>query len=244
MQNIDTEKSLIIFTDGSSLGNPGPGGWGALLIQKQIGEIIELGGSKEKTTNNEMELAAILSALSYALDNSNTIHLFTDSQYGINGITKWIHGWKKNGWKTKNGDDVKNAFYFKNIDSLLGERGRNTVHFHHVAGHVGIPGNERVDDIARELAEGKNVELFRGRLEDYSINNILSLDFEVSEKKKKDTKGKKAYSYLSLIDNDLEIHSTWAECENRVRGRKAKFKKAISKDHEQEILVEWGIENK
>lgn len=241
MNNIDTEKSLIIFTDGSSLGNPGPGGWGAVLIQKQIGEVVELGGSKEKTTNNEMELAAILSALTYAMNNSNIIHLFTDSQYAINGITSWIYGWKKNGWKTKNGDDVKNAFYFKNIDLLLEERGRDKVHFHHVAGHVGIPGNERVDDIARELAEGKNVELFRGKFEDYTISNILSLNFELSEKKKKDTKGKKAYSYLSLIDGILEIHNTWAECEARVKGQKAKFKKAISKEHEQEILSEWGI---
>ncbi len=244
MNTIDREKSLIIFTDGSSLGNPGPGGWGALLIQKQIGETIELGGSKEVTTNNEMELTAILSALAYAMNNTNTIHIFTDSQYGINGITKWVHGWKKNGWKTKGGGEVKNSFYFKNIDSLLEERGRDTVHFHHVAGHVGIAGNERVDDIARGLAEGQNVELFRGRLDEYPIPNILSFDFEEGVKQKKDAKGKKAYSYLSLIDGVLERHSTWAECEARVKGKKAQFKKALSKEHEHKILKEWGLEDK
>ncbi len=241
MNNIDIEKSLIIFTDGSSLGNPGPGGWGAVLIQKQIGEVIELGGSKQATTNNEMELTAILSALTYAINNRNIIHIFTDSQYGINGITKWINGWKNNNWKTKNGDDVKNNFYFKNIDSLLEERGRNTVHFHHVAGHIGIAGNERVDSIARDLAEGKDIPLFRGQFENYPIQNILSFDFEITDKKKRDSKSKKAYSYLSLIDNVLERHTTWIECESRVKGKKAKFKKALSKEHEQEIIEEWGL---
>ncbi len=241
MNTIDTEKSLIIFTDGSSLGNPGSGGWGALLIQKQIGEVIELGGSKEKTTNNEMELSAILSALTYAMNNTNTVHLFTDSQYAINGITSWVAGWKKNGWKTKTGEDVKNSFYFKNIDSLLEERGRGSVHFHHVAGHAGIAGNERVDDIARGLAEGKDIKLFRGRLEDYPIKDILSFNYEENAQQKKDAKGKKAYSYLSLVDGMLERHSTWAECEARVTGKKAQFKKALSKKHEAEIIKEWGL---
>ena len=91
--NIDFEKSLVAFTDGSSLGNPGPGGWGAALVAKRLDEVVELGGSSPKTTNNEMELSAIVGVLSYAVNNTDPLHIFTDSQYAINGITNWIHEW-------------------------------------------------------------------------------------------------------------------------------------------------------
>src|SRR5690606_27151483 len=108
MNNTEMENSLIIFTDGSSLGNPGPGGYGALIVYPKLDEIVELGGSKPMTTNNEMELSAIIAALSYAINSSTTIHIYTDSQYAINGITAWMHGWAKNGWKTKTGEEIKN----------------------------------------------------------------------------------------------------------------------------------------
>ena len=107
METLDKENSVIIFTDGSSLGNPGNGGWGALLIYKKMDEVIELGGSKPETTNNAMELTAIVSALSYTLHNTASIHLFTDSQYAINGITKWMYGWAKNGWQNTEKEDIK-----------------------------------------------------------------------------------------------------------------------------------------
>lgn len=241
MNKEDLEKSLIAFTDGSSLGNPGPGGWGAVLISPRLSEIIELGGSKQKTTNNEMELEAIVSILAYASNNTDPLHIFTDSQYAINGITKWVQGWSKNGWKTKGGDEVKNLFQWKTMYSLVEERGAETIKWHHVHGHVGVPGNERVDDVARWFAEGRDVPLYRGNIETYNIKDILSFDFDVEKKEKKSTKGKKAYSYLSLIDGELQTHSTWPECEARVKGKKAKFKKAISAEHEKEILEEWGL---
>ncbi len=242
MNKKDLENSLIAFTDGSSLGNPGPGGWGAILISPKIGEVVELGGSKTKTTNNEMELEAIVATLTYAMNNSEELHIFTDSQYAINGITQWVHNWVRNGWKTKDGNTVKNLFQWKTIYELVNERGTQRVHWHHVAGHVGIPGNERVDDIARGFAEGNNIPLFRGNIKDYPIKDILSFDFNESAKAKKDGKGKKAYSYLSLVDGELQRHETWAQCEARVKGKKAKFKKALSPEHEQEILKEWGIQ--
>lgn len=235
------EKSLVAFTDGSSLGNPGPGGWGAVLVSPRMEEIIELGGMKPQTTNNEMELTALVAVLTYAVNNTEPLHIFTDSQYAINGITKWINGWRQNGWKTKNGDPVKNMFYFKTMDELINERGINTVHFHHVKAHVGIPGNERVDDIARWFAEGQDVALYRGNMQDYDIKDILSFEYNEQEDKKRSSKGKSAYSYLSLIDGELQKHKTWAECEARVSGKKARFKKALSAEHEQEILEEWGL---
>ena len=122
MNKNDYEKTLVAFTDGSSLGNPGPGGWGAVLISPTFDEVIELGGSSAKTTNNEMELTAIVSVLTYAVNNTLPLHIFTDSQYAINGITKWVAGWIKNGWKTKAGDPVKNMFLFKTMHELVTER--------------------------------------------------------------------------------------------------------------------------
>ncbi|MFT7328286.1 MAG: ribonuclease HI [Crocinitomicaceae bacterium] len=242
--NKELENSLLIFTDGSSLGNPGPGGWGAILTYPRLDEIIELGGSKIKTTNNEMELTAIISALTYALNSTSQAHIFTDSQYAINGATKWMYGWSKNGWKTKTGEDIKNKSIWQTMHSLVEEKGADTITWQHVKGHVGIPGNERVDDIARELAEGIDVQLYRGTLSDYSIKDILDLDLieNATEQAKEDKKkGGKAYLYLSLIDGVLMKHKTWPECESRVTGKKAKFKKALSEHHEQEILKEWGL---
>jgi len=239
------ENSLLIFTDGSSLGNPGPGGWGAILAYPKLDEVIELGGSKVTPTNNEMELTAIVSALSYSLHSSSHTHIFTDSQYAINGVTQWMYNWSKNGWKTKDKEDIKNKSIWQTLYSLVEEKGKDNITWQHVRGHVGIPGNERVDDIARELAEGINVELYRGTLSGYSIKDLLDIDLienatkEASTSKKKNGK---AYSYLSLINGELMRHSTWSECENRVKGKNAKFKKALSASHEQEILKEWGLQ--
>jgi ribonuclease HI len=91
------KKSLVIFTDGSSLGNPGPGGYGCVTVFQQLDEVVELGGNKTKTTNNEMELSAVIAGLSHTIFNTADVEIFTDSSYVINGITKWIHGWEKNG---------------------------------------------------------------------------------------------------------------------------------------------------
>ncbi len=237
------ENSLIIFTDGSSLGNPGPGGWGALLAYPKLDELIELGGTKLTTTNNEMELTAIVSALSYAVNSSTHIHLYTDSQYAINGVTKWMYGWAHNGWKTKSGEDVKNKELFQSLYSLIGDRGKDNITWHHVRGHVGVPANERVDDIARLLAEGTNVKMYRGKISEYPTPNILSLPSKAEQEavaKKKKSSGK-AYSYLAIVNGQFAEFDTWAECQQYVTGRQAKFKKATSEEHRSEIMAEWGI---
>lgn len=241
--NTEHENSLIVFTDGSSLGNPGPGGWGALLAFPRLDELVELGGTKLTTTNNEMELTAIVSALSYAINSSSHLYIYTDSQYAINGITKWMYGWARNGWQTQAKEDIKNKEIWQSLYSLVTDRGKDTMTLQHVRGHVGVPGNERVDDIARLLAEGTNVKLYRGTISDYPEKNILKIPKMEDQKKAAAGKksGGKAYSYLSLVDNELHRHDTWPECEARVKGKKAKFKKALSKDHEAEILAEWGI---
>ena len=139
-----TGNVVDAFTDGACSGNPGPGGWGVLL--RWNGTEKELKGGEPDTTNNRMELLAAISALE-AMKRPVPIRLHTDSQYVKNGITTWIHGWKKNGWKTASKDPVKNEDLWRRLDDLVA---RHTVEFHWVKGHAGHVENERADQLARE----------------------------------------------------------------------------------------------
>jgi ribonuclease HI len=136
-------KHVEIFTDGACSGNPGPGGWGAILRFK--GAVKELSGGEAETTNNRMELKAAISALS-ALKEPVTVDLYTDSNYVREGISGWIEGWKRNGWKTSAKKPVKNAELWQALDEA---RRRHKVTWHWVKGHVGHPENERADELAR-----------------------------------------------------------------------------------------------
>ncbi|MBY6189098.1 ribonuclease HI [Microbulbifer agarilyticus] len=135
-------KQVTIYTDGACRGNPGPGGWGVLLMSGEAEK--ELCGGESMTTNNRMELMAAIQALQ-ALNQHCRVDLHTDSQYVRQGITGWIHNWKKNGWKTANKKPVKNADLWQELDSAIGE---HDVHWHWVKGHAGDPGNERADALA------------------------------------------------------------------------------------------------
>lgn len=135
---------VTIYTDGACSGNPGPGGWGAILISGTHRK--ELSGGEALTTNNRMELLAAISALE-ALKRSSHVDLHTDSEYVRNGISNWIHGWKKKGWKTAANKPVKNAELWQQLDTA---RHRHEVHWHWVKGHAGHPENERADELARE----------------------------------------------------------------------------------------------
>ena len=247
MQQFSAEqfsKSLVIFTDGSSLGNPGPGGYGCVLVFPQLNEVIELGGNKIKTTNNEMELSAVVAALSHSIFNTSDVSIFTDSSYVINGITKWIFGWEKNNWQTKDKNDVANKYVWEQLIKLVRERQANAiVSWNLLPGHVGVVGNERCDEIATSFAAGKPVKLFRGKLSDYG-RDILNFKIDESLKKEKSEKRSRsnapAHSYLSLVDGVAMRHATWSETESRVKGKKAKFKKALSAQDEMDILGEWG----
>lgn len=141
---------VSIWTDGACSGNPGPGGWGALLRFKDAEK--ELFGGEEETTNNRMELTAAIQALE-ALTKPCRVDLSTDSQYVKGGITGWIHGWKKNGWKTANKKPVKNAELWMALDEACA---RHEVTWHWVKGHAGHAENERADELARRgMAEFK-----------------------------------------------------------------------------------------
>lgn len=140
-------KQVEIFTDGSCLGNPGPGGYGTVMRYKQHEK--ELSGGFHMTTNNRMELLAAIIGLS-SLKESCQVDLTTDSQYVRQGITQWIHNWKKRGWKTAEKKPVKNADLWQRLDT---ETQRHQVSWHWVKGHAGHPENERCDDLARAAAE-------------------------------------------------------------------------------------------
>ncbi len=237
------DDSLVIWSDGSSLGNPGPGGYGVIIASKKFGEVIELGGSKPTTTNNEMEVTAIVAALSYAVHNSESVHIFTDSSYLINGAQSWMYGWKRNNWCKADGEEIKNRYLWESLYGLVTERGRANIFWHHVPSHIGIPGNERVDTIARGFAGGDTIELFRGKLEDYSVREVFTFPL-INESSDAPTKKKSsstpAYSYLSEVDGVIRRHQSWASCEALVRGKKARFKKATSQQDEVAILASWG----
>ena len=131
-----------LFTDGACRGNPGPGGWGAVL--RYNGNEKELFGGEPQTTNNRMELMAVISGLE-ALKRQCTVDVVTDSQYVKNGITQWIHNWKRNGWRTANKKPVKNDDLWRRLDEAVA---RHQVRWHWVKGHSGHPENERADRLA------------------------------------------------------------------------------------------------
>jgi ribonuclease HI len=138
------DGTVVVYTDGACSGNPGPGGWGAILIWGEHRR--ELNGGEAETTNNRMELIAAIEALE-ALKRPCRVALHTDSSYLRDGISKWIHGWKRNGWKTADRKPVKNAELWQRLDAASG---RHEVTWHWVKGHAGHPENERADELARE----------------------------------------------------------------------------------------------
>ena len=139
-------KNVEIFTDGACKGNPGPGGWGAILRYKGVEK--EISGGEANTTNNRMELTAVIKALEL-LKETCAVTLYTDSQYLKNGITKWVAGWKRRGWKKADGQPVLNQGYWVELDKLYNS---HDVTFHWVKGHVGVELNERCDQLAKAQA--------------------------------------------------------------------------------------------
>jgi len=235
-------NNIVIFSDGSSRGNPGPGGWGAIVAFG--GKVAELGGRENHTTNNRMELLGAirgLSSLGSSASKLGEIIVNTDSSYVINGITKWVYGWQKNGWKNSAKEDVVNRDLW---EELIKASSNKKIKWNYVGGHIGIAGNERCDEIATSFADNLKTNLFEGKLSNYKIDLKETKGSSVKSKTKSGNKGT-AYSYLSLVNGVLNIDKTWAECEKRAKGIKggAKYRKACSPDEEKEILKEWKVKN-
>lgn len=140
---LENQYDFVVYTDGACRGNPGPGGWGAFFAHGDT-ESNEIFGGEPHTTNNKMELTAAIEALKLLPDGSSIL-LYTDSEYVKNGITQWIIGWKRKGWKTSARKPVKNVELWKALDS---ESARLSVEWRWVKGHVGDPGNEKADELA------------------------------------------------------------------------------------------------
>jgi len=268
------QQTHLIFTDGSSLGNgsslgkPGPGGWAAVILLQNSGDqgrIFELGGGEKKTTNNRMELTALIEGLARIKEEKGDVSIYLDSSYVHKGATQWSHAWKKNDWKTKGKKDVENRDLWETLLSLLDERKElGHLTWEHIPGHSGIAGNERADVIATGFArlcasprlpehrsqsggqaKDDDVELFEGELGDYTVDILnTAVNEKVAEKRSASRAHSraKAYSYLSLVNGEVMRHSTWADCERRVKGKASvKYKKALSPEDESVILKNWGV---
>ncbi len=220
----------VLFCDGACLGNPGPGGWGA--VYRCDGDVKEMGGKDLETTNNRMELAAALEGLKALQGKSKAVRIYTDSQYLVRGMTEWLQSWKRKSWKSSiNKGDVKNQDLWKALDQVAASFSQ--LEWRHVDGHSGIPGNERCDEIAVEFAKGNRPQLFYGKASEYAIS------LEVIPKAK--SRKIEPY-YLSLIHGKTFKDKTWKECESRVRGQAgARYKKISNLQEEEEILKKWGI---
>ncbi|MES2202984.1 MAG: ribonuclease HI [Patescibacteria group bacterium] len=231
----------VIFCDGASKGNPGLGGWGAVVLAG--GHVQELGGAEAHTTNNRMELTAALNALRYvAPKGPASVVVYTDSNYVINGISKWVHGWKKKGWLTKEKKEVLNRDLWEQLHTAALSLGA-LIDWRYVGGHVGVAGNERVDAIASDFAVNKHVELYSGPSSTYTVNlaNIGVDDVKKQSKSKSSERSKaKAYSYISEVGGVVMVHRAWEECKARVQGKKARFKKSLSAEDEKAIVAQFS----
>lgn len=234
-------KRWVVYTDGACSGNPGPGGFGCVITDGA--SVVEVGGHSRETTNNRMELQALLEALKFLQDRSpEEVQIYTDSVYVIRGATQWIWGWSKRSWRNSEGKDVLNQDLWKEYLTLAISLSKKKLKFHYCRGHQGTPGNERCDEIAVDFSKRHRPSLFAGSIEDYSVEILPPPPPQKLPEMKSQTKVSKAYSYLSVINGKLVRHNDWKSCESRVKGQSgAKFKKAANLEEERQILRSWGL---
>ena|SRR3990167_5395715 len=154
---------IRIYTDGSSKGNPGPGGWAAVIFYNS--KVREIAGREDNTTNNRMEMVAVIESLKSTKEGEN-IEIYSDSEYLIKGITMWVHSWQKNNWRTKAKDPVLNQDLW---ELLIEETEKRKVEWNKVVGHSGHTLNERCDEIATTMADGKKIDLYNGKESKYKF---------------------------------------------------------------------------
>lgn len=236
------KKELVIYTDGASRGNPGPGGWGAVILVD--GYAMEVAGSAKKATNNQMELQAVLEVLSDsgARAHKGSVSVLSDSAYVVNGLNSWVYGWEKKGWVTMAKTPVENKAIWQELLVLLKEYG-DRLTIAKVKGHGGELYNERCDELAVAAALGKKEKHFKGSQKEYDafLKEIGTTAKKANPKKKKKDTGP-AYSYVSLVDGKVYIDKTWTACEKRVKGKKgAKYQKVFSKIEETELVQDYTL---
>lgn len=237
------ENETIIYTDGACSGNPGSGGWAAVILFPD-GHLEELGGGEKNTTNNRMEISAAIAALEASRNAgiAGKIRIYTDSSLLLNGITKWIWGWLRRNWKTSQETDVANRDLWERLWRLVSPL-RGKLEWIHVKGHAGHDVNERCDRIAVSYSKNAPLKLYKGP----AIGCGYSLlppeeepDTDSVAKSAPRPKNEKDKFYISLVDGQFMRHNTWAECEKQVKGKRgARFKKVYSDEEARECLQEW-----
>jgi ribonuclease HI len=230
---------ITIFTDGSARGNPGPG---AIVATDDM--VVELGGREGHTTNNRMELQAVIAGIQFVSENvfrtghTEEIVVHTDSAYVLNGSTRWVYGWQKNNWKTSQKDDVINRDLWGEMLEVISHK---IIRWELLKGHSGIPANERCDVIATSYADENPVVLYTGSRERYGVNLVIKKDIQQTGEHK--SRSKKAYSYVSKVGGVIQTHKTWEECKTRVTGVSgARYQKSVSPENEEEIIALFGSE--
>ncbi len=253
-------KTLTIYTDGASRGNPGLGGWGAVILVD--GMAMEIAGGVKKATNNQMELQAVLEVLSDlprlvpaspnrgesgkagsgARAHKGPVVVYSDSSYVVKGLSSWVYGWEKNGWVTTAKTPVENKDIWVKLLDLLKKYGKR-LSIEKVKGHDGDLYNERCDELAVSAALGEKQKHFQGSQKDYDkfLIEIGTTAKKAAPKKKKKPTGP-AYSYVSFVDGKVYADKTWKECEARVKGTKgAKYQKVFSKAEETGLVQDYTL---
>ncbi len=239
MKSNTKQGQVIIYTDGACSGNPGIGGWAYVLFDGHE-TVYEAADFEEQTTNNRMEMSGVVRAFqelqrlkTQGAVSFNAIYVHSDSSYVIQGITNWIFGWKKRGWKNMEGKDVANQTLWLELDEAVAPF-RQMTKWIHVPGHAGIPGNERCDELSVEVTKGKTSHRADFPSETYPVDIFSAVDLQ--KFKKVDP------YYLSYVNGTLKKHATWPECEAAVKGRTGvRFKKIKSLNDEVQVLKDWGI---
>ncbi len=246
---MDSIDKIVIYGDGACSGNPGPGGWGSIVISSS--HVEELAGSHPQTTNNRMEMTAVLKALQFcdanwAQNKLIQIFIFTDSIYLIRGITQWIFGWKKRGWKTTANEEVSNQDLWEDLDRVIVKlknlNPKVELKWNFVKGHAGDPGNERCDELAVAGSKKDYIDLYQGPPVSYRFDTTILPEIkDLPDMKKKDDAATKSAWYISYVNGVISKHQTWKECEALVKGRAAKFKKVSSELEEEQVKKSWGV---
>ncbi|MEY4615253.1 MAG: hypothetical protein RJB66_213 [Pseudomonadota bacterium] len=236
---LDEKSSHIVYSDGACSGNPGIGGW-AFIHWTPNNMVREGSGCDPSTTNNRMEMTGALEALR-SIPRGESIIVLTDSVYLIRGITQWIFGWQRRGWKNAEGKDVLNKDIWEELARACRDK---KIEWRYVRGHTGIAGNERVDELAVAQSQRRPLAGYSGPYSGYRVA-ILPLPEKVAipEMKKQNgaTSDKSKTFYLSMVNGVVEQHSTWDQCQSRVKGvSQAKFKKVQSDQEAQDVLKAWG----
>lgn len=237
--------SRVYFTDGACSGNPGPAGWGCIVLDISRKHFLELGGFEAQSTNNRMEMQSVFEALKdFAKISSGDERalVILDSEYVRKGLVEWIPNWKKRGWKKADGGDVLNQDIWENLEALYRPLARK-VDFKIVKGHAGIAGNERADAIAVDFSKGGKPTLHSNSWDEFDGDwRDLGDASTVAQAKKSKKKAPKNGFYLSALGKNWLRHDTWPECASRVQGVSgAKFKKVKDDAEAHEVLKSWGI---